>query len=103
MDFQNFVRVLCLGNFSFLMFIQGDKERGLGIEIAMLCDRKTTNVGKSQIGFIDFVVLPYFDALTKILPLMSYAGDQLRSNKEMWVTTVEEYQKQMEENGNEKL
>jgi hypothetical protein len=69
----------------------------------MLCDRKTTNVGKSQIGFIDFVVLPYFDAISKILPDMSYACDQLRSNKEVWQSSVEEYQKQMEENGNEKI
>lgn len=51
-------------------FAQGDKERNLGIEISLLCDRKTTNVSKSQIGFIDFVVLPYFDALTKVIPGM---------------------------------
>lgn len=43
------------------------------MEISLLCDRKTTNVGKSQIGFIDFVVLPYFDALSKIMPDMIYS------------------------------
>jgi hypothetical protein len=42
----------------------------MSLEISMLCDRKTTNVAKSQIGFIDFVVVPYFDALSKILPDM---------------------------------
>jgi hypothetical protein len=49
------------------------------------------------------VVLPYFDALSKILPLMSYASDQLRSNKEIWAISVDEYQAQMEETGNEKI
>lgn len=41
----------------------------------MLCDRKTTNVAKSQLGFIDFVVVPYFEGLTKILPKMQFAVD----------------------------
>jgi cAMP-specific phosphodiesterase 4 len=44
----------------------------MGLEITMLCDRKTTNISKSQVGFIDFVVKPYFEALTVILPEMSY-------------------------------
>ena len=34
---------------------------------------------------------------------MKYAIDQLKTNKEIWAGTVEEYQKQMEENGNEKI
>ena len=33
-------------------FNQGDKERALGLEISMLCDRHTTNFAKSQIGFV---------------------------------------------------
>lgn len=49
-------------------FAQGDKEKEMGLDITMMCDRNTTNVGGSQVGFIDFVVLPYFDALAKILP-----------------------------------
>jgi len=28
-------------------FAQGDKERALSLDISILCDRKTTNVGKS--------------------------------------------------------
>lgn len=36
-------------------------------------DRKTTNISKSQIGFIDFVVYPYFESLSNIFPGMSYA------------------------------
>lgn len=67
----------------------------------MLCDRKTTNVSKSQIGFIDFVVTPYFDALSKILPEMTYTVNQLKSNKEQWAQLTNDYEKQREDNGNE--
>jgi hypothetical protein len=38
----------------------------------MLCDRKTTNVAKSQMGFIDFVVYPYFEAMTDLIPDLNY-------------------------------
>lgn len=58
----------------------------------MLCDRKTTNISKSQIGFIDFVVYPYFDTLAKILPQMQYACDQMKSNKEEWAKMVDYYE-----------
>ncbi|CDW84348.1 3 5-cyclic nucleotide phosphodiesterase family protein [Stylonychia lemnae] len=84
-------------------FQQGDKEKAMGLEISLLCDRKTTNLGKSQIGFIDFVVLPYFDAIARILPDMSYCCDQLRQNKLQWASTVDFYEKLREETGNEKI
>ena len=51
-------------------------------------------------GFIDFVVLPYFDAVTKVLPQMYFTVDCLKSNKGEWVKMVDEYEKQREENGN---
>ncbi len=73
----------------------------MGLEITMLCDRKTTNISKSQIGFIDFVVKPYFIALSTILPEMSYTVDQMNINKEEWVKLTDQYEKQKEENGNE--
>jgi cAMP-specific phosphodiesterase 4/calcium/calmodulin-dependent 3',5'-cyclic nucleotide phosphodiesterase len=65
----------------------------MGLEITMLCDRKTTNISKSQIGFIDFVVYPYFDALTKILPQMQYTCDQMKANKEEWTKMIDYYEK----------
>ena len=52
-------------------------------------------------GFIDFVVFPYFDALTKVFPLMQYTCVELKKNKEIWATTVEEYEKKMVETSNE--
>ncbi|XP_062376903.1 dual specificity calcium/calmodulin-dependent 3',5'-cyclic nucleotide phosphodiesterase 1A isoform X4 [Sardina pilchardus] len=45
-------------------FRQGDKESELGLIFSPLCDRKSTMVAQSQIGFIDFIVEPTFTVLT---------------------------------------
>ncbi|TPX57232.1 hypothetical protein SpCBS45565_g08252 [Spizellomyces sp. 'palustris'] len=41
---------------------QGDKERELGLPISQFMDRSNTNVPKCQIGFIDILVAPLYDA-----------------------------------------
>ena len=65
----------------------------MGLDITMLCDRKTTNVAKSQIGFIDFVVKPFFDVLAQFSPGMMFATDQMKINKEQWTALIDEYEK----------
>ncbi|KAJ8377008.1 hypothetical protein SKAU_G00075880 [Synaphobranchus kaupii] len=45
-------------------FQQGDKESDLGLPFSPLCDRKSTMVAQSQIGFIDFIVEPTFTVLS---------------------------------------
>ncbi|KAJ3019754.1 High affinity cAMP-specific and IBMX-insensitive 3',5'-cyclic phosphodiesterase 8B [Thoreauomyces humboldtii] len=42
--------------------MQGDKEKELGLPVSQFMDRNNTNVPKCQIGFIDFLVAPLFDA-----------------------------------------
>ncbi|XP_063173709.1 dual specificity calcium/calmodulin-dependent 3',5'-cyclic nucleotide phosphodiesterase 1A-like isoform X2 [Candoia aspera] len=44
-------------------FKQGDKEAEMGLPISSLCDRETTNIAESQIGFIDVIVKPTFALL----------------------------------------
>lgn len=39
-------------------FRQGDLEASMGLPYSPLCDRHTTHVAESQIGFIDFIVEP---------------------------------------------
>ncbi|XP_039602735.1 calcium/calmodulin-dependent 3',5'-cyclic nucleotide phosphodiesterase 1B-like isoform X2 [Polypterus senegalus] len=56
-------------------FKQGDKEAELGLPFSPLCDRKSTMVAQSQIGFIDFIVDPTLSLLTDmaekiIIPLV---------------------------------
>ncbi|KAK2502676.1 hypothetical protein MC885_004995, partial [Smutsia gigantea] len=60
-------------------FLQGDKEAELGLPFSPLCDRKSTLVAQSQIGFIDFIVEPTFSLLTDstekiIIPLIEEAS-----------------------------
>ncbi|XP_066094465.1 dual specificity calcium/calmodulin-dependent 3',5'-cyclic nucleotide phosphodiesterase 1C isoform X2 [Saccopteryx bilineata] len=45
-------------------FRQGDREAELGLPFSPLCDRKSTMVAQSQVGFIDFIVEPTFTVLT---------------------------------------
>ncbi|XP_075447835.1 dual specificity calcium/calmodulin-dependent 3',5'-cyclic nucleotide phosphodiesterase 1B isoform X5 [Ascaphus truei] len=47
-------------------FRQGDKEAELGLPFSPLCDRKSTLVAQSQIGFIEFIVDPTFSVLTDV-------------------------------------
>ncbi|XP_006879010.1 PREDICTED: calcium/calmodulin-dependent 3',5'-cyclic nucleotide phosphodiesterase 1A [Elephantulus edwardii] len=59
-------------------FRQGDKEAELGLPFSPLCDRKSTMVAQSQIGFIDFIVEPTFSLLTDstekiVIPLIEEA------------------------------
>ncbi|NWR81866.1 PDE1B phosphodiesterase, partial [Centropus unirufus] len=49
---------------------QGDKEAELGLPFSPLCDRTSTLVAQSQIGFIDFIVEPTFSVLTDVAEKM---------------------------------
>ncbi|GLI60999.1 hypothetical protein VaNZ11_003257 [Volvox africanus] len=49
-------------------FRQGDRERELGLPISPLFDRGKQGVGKSQVGFYDFVALPLVHALSGAFP-----------------------------------
>merc|ERR1719361_155790 len=49
-------------------FKQGDKERKLGIEpISFLCDRFKVNIHSGQVGFINFVIRPWFVKFGRLL------------------------------------
>lgn len=72
--------------------MQGDKERTLGIEISPLCDRTTTSIPKSQIGFIDVIVRPCFESLLKAFPdsdMKTEALKHLEVNKKSWQDQVQ--------------
>lgn len=48
-------------------FNQGDKERLLSLPISMLCDRFKVNVHAGQVGFINFVIRPWFSRWAELL------------------------------------
>ena len=61
-------------------FVQGDREKELGLSVSMLCDRNSTNIPRFQIGFIKFVVMPQFMQISNVIPEISEYLDNLSTN-----------------------
>lgn len=70
-------------------FDQGDVEKRNNLSVSFLCDRKTTNVAKSQNGFISFIVLPLFTQITELMPQLSCMLEQGQANKAQWESHTE--------------
>ncbi|XP_031564387.1 calcium/calmodulin-dependent 3',5'-cyclic nucleotide phosphodiesterase 1A-like isoform X2 [Actinia tenebrosa] len=48
-------------------FTQGDMEIELGLDVSPLCDRSSTRIPESQVGFIDVIVSPAFEVCSEAL------------------------------------
>merc|ERR1712139_542703 len=73
-------------------FQQGDQEKMLGVPVGFLNDRDKLNRPNSQIGFLEFMIAPFFAAQIRLFnPLHEY-GDHLSINivnwEEMWANEV---------------
>mmetsp|Transcript_150147 Transcript_150147/g.279980 ORF Transcript_150147/g.279980 Transcript_150147/m.279980 type:complete len:938 (+) Transcript_150147:213-3026(+) len=70
-------------------FAQGDQEKMLGIPVQFLNDRDKLNRPNSQIGFLEFMIAPFFQAQIKLWPHLADMGTNLQGNlknwEEMWV------------------
>jgi len=67
-------------------FLQGDKEKELGIPVQMLNDRDKVNMPHSQIGFIEFIIAPLIVAEVKIIPAWRDSALYLEENVPAWET-----------------
>ena len=66
-------------------FLQGDLEESMGLPFSPSCDRRATNREKSQVGFINFVVLPSYELLGKLIPRVSTeVVPKLHDNLKYW-------------------
>ena len=90
-------------------WLQGDKEKSMGLTVSFLCDRKDTNVPCSQVNFIRGFILPTFDVLIKIFPTLSYTVENANNNINEWQKLVDAHRRKgwtprniNEENKNEK-
>ena len=70
-------------------WLQGDKEKSMGLNVSFLCDRKDTNVPSSQVNFIRGFILPTFDILVSIFPTLSYTVENAKNNINEWQKLVE--------------
>ena len=68
---------------------QGDQERVRGLDVSYMMDRYSLNVAKSQIGFIDVIVSPAFEALMDLCPRFHVSYECLMNNKTRWAERVE--------------
>jgi hypothetical protein len=63
----------------------------------MFNDRLTTNIARSQIGFIDGLVMPPFELIAQVLPNLGHMVDDLKANKDNWRSLFEEYDEKQKE------
>jgi hypothetical protein len=76
-------------------YSQGDKEKKLGLKCT--CDRDKVTIYRNQIGFIDFIELPFFSLFVKAFPKLNFLLENLNNNKET-ILKLEEEHKKKEEN-----
>jgi hypothetical protein len=62
-------------------------------------DRDTTNIAKTQIGFLDFIIKPTFELVVQVLPHLSFTLNNIENNKKNWTERFDEYEK-IKEAGN---
>ena len=48
-------------------FTQGDREKELGLQVSMYCDRANTDICKSQVGFIKNIAMPLFEEISRLV------------------------------------
>lgn len=71
-------------------WLQGDKERELGIPFSYLCDRRTTKLPAAQVGFMNGIVLPLTQSIVEIFPTLSFMLDNIKINSVEFTKLKEE-------------
>ena len=61
-------------------YLQGDKEKELGLNCS--CDRNKISLYKSQLGFIDYIEIPFYRLFVKIFPKLNFLMENLNNNRE---------------------
>ena len=77
---------------------QGDKEKELGLNCS--CDRNKVSLYKSQIGFLDYVVIPFYSQFAKVFPKLDFLYENANDNKQRIKLLEEEDNKNKEGKAN---
>ncbi len=72
---------------------QGDREKEMSLPISFLCDRVTTKVPASQLGFMDGIVYPLVQIVVGFLPGMNFMIENINKNKAHFKRLKEEEDK----------
>eukprot|EP00992_Anisonema_acinus_P015975 TRINITY_DN9969_c0_g1_i2.p1 TRINITY_DN9969_c0_g1~~TRINITY_DN9969_c0_g1_i2.p1 ORF type:complete len:429 (-),score=107.99 TRINITY_DN9969_c0_g1_i2:196-1482(-) len=67
---------------------QGDAEARLGYTISPFMDRRKDKVDfpKGQISFMNYIVVPLFEAGATLLPKMKFSVEEAQKNKQDWLS-----------------
>jgi high affinity cGMP-specific 3',5'-cyclic phosphodiesterase 9 len=65
-------------------YIQSAIEKAKGMQCAPHMDPEKTDVASGQIGFINFLCLPFFKVVCEVFPLMKVCCDQMETNRAEW-------------------
>ena len=60
------------------------------LPVSPLCDRDIVEIPQSQIGFIDVIVIPNFEAMLHVFPKFADNIRNLEENKNNWKDLVEQ-------------
>ena len=69
---------------------QGDKEKLMKLPISFLCDRETTKIPNSQLGFIENIVFPLMNSVVEYFPKLEFLLQNLHENKMIFKKMIEE-------------
>lgn len=72
------------GKISDEFYMQGDRERNLGLPCSPFMDRTQPAMAKGQIAFMNYIVIPLFDCISEFLPDMHFSVDHTEQNKAYW-------------------
>jgi hypothetical protein len=78
-------------------FKEGDLEKKENLPVTFLCDRETTNVPRSQINFINFVVMPGYNVLVTLINDCKEYVTNCENNINEWKKIEAEEEKQKKE------
>jgi len=72
-------------------FSQGDMEKSMGNEPAVINDRERACVPEMQIGFMEFVALPAYKLLADLFPAYTEVLDRVQLNLKKWKRVKDEF------------
>ena len=73
-------------------YYQGDKEKELGLKCS--CDRNIVTLYKSQLGFIDYIINPYYELFVKVFPKLKFLKNNVDDNRKKMKEMEDEENKQ---------
>ncbi|KPI89948.1 putative phosphodiesterase [Leptomonas seymouri] len=74
------------GKVSDEFYLQGDRERNRGLDCSPFMNRLEPSLAKSQIAFMNYIISPFFEQISELLPDMRFTIALVEANKTYWAT-----------------